>query len=147
MKQFFRELFEYSHHYNQKLFQLFIDKREILPADALKLFNHILNAHHIWNHRILGIPNEYQVWQEYPLDTCGKMDVDNYQKSINIINEKDLDVIIEYKTSNGQPFKNSVRDILFHTVNHTSYHRAQIAKELRINNIDPIATDYIFYKR
>ena len=38
-------------------------------------------------------------------------------------------------------------EILLHIVNHSTYHRAQVAKELRANGFEPINTDYITYVR
>ncbi|WP_185211767.1 DinB family protein [Sphingobacterium mizutaii] len=35
---------------------------------------------------------------------------------------------------------------MFHIINHSNYHRAQIATELRKQEIEPIQTDYIKYK-
>lgn len=55
--------------------------------------------------------------------------------------------IIEYKNSTGKTFQNSRYDILIHVLNHGTYHRAQIATELRGHGIEPINTDYITYMR
>ena len=49
--------------------------------------------------------------------------------------------------SKGETFSNKIKDILFHIINHSTYHRAQIATDLKQNGIEPINTDYIFYKR
>jgi uncharacterized damage-inducible protein DinB len=46
----------------------------------------------------------------------------------------------------GENFSRPVKDIIFHYCNHSTYHRAQIATELKINNITPPATDFIHYK-
>ena len=37
--------------------------------------------------------------------------------------------------------------MLFHFVNHSTYHRGQIASNLKEHGIEPLVTDYIFYKR
>jgi uncharacterized damage-inducible protein DinB len=52
MKQFFKELFEYSHHFNHKLWDVLNDRPNRVSEKAFKLYNHILNAHQIWNNRI-----------------------------------------------------------------------------------------------
>lgn len=54
---------------------------------------------------------------------------------------------ISYKNSRGERFENSVRDILFHVINHSTYHRGQIATDCKLHGMTPLATDYIFYKR
>ncbi|WP_414711827.1 DinB family protein [Sphingobacterium sp. UBA1498] len=44
-------------------------------------------------------------------------------------------------------FHNKVNDILLHVFNHGTYHRAQIASEMRRNGVEPINTDYITFIR
>ena len=55
--------------------------------------------------------------------------------------------MVHYTNTNGQAFDNSVRDILFNVINHSTYHRGQIAREFREYGPEPLVTDYIFYKR
>ena len=67
-----------------------------------------------------------------------------------IIKNPDSEIItkkIIYKNSKGIEFSNTVQDVIFHVINHSTYHRAQIASDLKANGIEPINTDYIFYKR
>lgn len=54
---------------------------------------------------------------------------------------------IGYKTSKGDAFQNTVKDILFHIINHSTYHRGQIAANCKEYGIEPLMSDYIFYKR
>ncbi|QLH28398.1 MAG: hypothetical protein HWD63_02710 [Candidatus Parvibacillus calidus] len=39
-----------------------------------------------------------------------------------------------------------MKDIIFHIINHSTYHRGQIAMEFRQSGLEPLNTDYIFYK-
>ena len=147
MKPFFKELFEYSYHANQKLWIIFNEHHDKTSEQSIKLFSHILNAHHIWNSRINQIQNTYGVWDKHPIENCLNMDKTNYESSLLILDKFDLNEVINYKTSNGLPFKNTIRDTLFHIINHSTYHRGQIATEFKQSGIDPLITDYIFYKR
>lgn len=131
MKPFFKELFEYSHHYNQQLAELLTTHANKAPEKALQLFNHILDAHHIWNHRIEGKKPELGVWDINPMETLKEMDKTNFDHSLQILDRFDLNETIQYSTSKGIPFQSSVRDILFHVINHSTYHRGQIAMEFR----------------
>jgi uncharacterized damage-inducible protein DinB len=54
---------------------------------------------------------------------------------------------IEYRTSAGQAFRNSVADILSHVALHGSYHRGQIALLTRQGGGAPVPTDYVVYAR
>lgn len=83
----------------------------------------------------------------HSLIECKKIDNDNYTNVLKIVNECKMDDLIFYKNSKGNQFNNSIQQILFHVVNHFTHHRGQIISDLRQNGIDPIITDYIFYKR
>lgn len=147
MKAFFKELFEYSHHFNQKWTDIFAENPNEIPERSIKLFSHILNAHHVWNSRIEQQPTTFGVWAIHDLSNLKGIDRTNYEHSLQILGKSDLNEIISYKTSRGEPFKNSVRDILFHVINHSTHHRGQIAADFRQNGLEPLVTDYIFYKR
>ncbi|OYX25018.1 MAG: damage-inducible protein DinB [Flavobacteriales bacterium 32-35-8] len=147
MKPFFKELFEYNHYSNQKLWTVFNEHPDKTSKKSITLFNHILNAHHIWNSRINQIQNSYGVWDKHPIKNCLEIDKTNYDNSLLILDKFDLNTIINYKTSNGLAFKNSIRDTLFHVINHSTYHRGQIATDFKHHGLTPLVTDYIFYKR
>lgn len=147
MKQFFRELFEYGHHFNQKLGDVFNDRPDKTSEKAVKLYNHLLNAHQIWNNRIDPKQTTFGIWEIHPIQDCKEIDKQNYEHSLLILDEFDLNDTMNYGNTRGQKFSNSIRDIFFHVVNHSTYHRGQIATEFREHGLEPLATDYIFYKR
>lgn len=146
MTTFFKELFEYNHHSNQKLINKLLENSDKTSEKSLHLQNHIINAHQIWNSRILTeIP--FGVFEIHPTNELQELDNKNFQRTLEILKTKDLLEIINYKNTKGQTFSNSVKDILFHIINHSTYHRAQIATECKQQGIEPLITDYIFYKR
>lgn len=85
------------------------------------------------------------VWQVHDLDTCGAMLAESGSglATIDFTDER----IIKYSNSTGTVFETAVSDILLHVFNHGTYHRAQIAKEMKQHNIEPINTDYIQFVR
>lgn len=147
MKAFFEELFEYNQHSNQKLFEIFRDYPEKTSEKSVVLYNHIINAHHIWNSRIVPAEHSVGVWELHPLSRLQELDSTNYQRTCEILGHTVPGLNIRYTNTKGQTFLNSVRDILFHVINHSNYHRAQIASEFKAQGIEPPVTDYIFYKR
>lgn len=147
MLELFISQYEYSYNVNQKLTDLFLANADRVTDHSVKLFSHILNAHHIWNSRIERKPYSVGVWDITPMDTWKEMDRENYETSLNILSTYDPDLLISYRTSGGESFTSIVRDILFHIINHSTHHRAQIAMEFRKSGIEPLASDYIFYKR
>lgn len=144
---FFRELFTYNHHCNQQLADLMMAHQDMLTERAIKLFSHVLNAHHIWNNRIASAQPGYKVWQEQAVNDWKEIDRKNYEDSLGILSTTDMTQVLAYHNSQGLAFSNSVRDILFHVINHSNYHRAQIASDMKSVGITPLTTDYIFYKR
>lgn len=52
MKKFFKELFEYTYHYNDKVIDSLLTTDVEVPEKALQLINHTINAQQIWNARI-----------------------------------------------------------------------------------------------
>src|SRR5690606_32834727 len=146
MKPFFAELFEYSHYMNQQLAEKFVSNQSI-PAKAHKLFSHILCAHHIWNARINGQSASFKVWEVLPPKELKFTDRTNFEVTSLIIDTRSMEETVSYATSRGEKFSNTAGEILFHVVNHSTYHRAQIATAMKEAGLDPIVSDYIFYKR
>ncbi|GAB3173960.1 DinB family protein [Telluribacter humicola] len=147
MKAFFENLFQYTDHFNTVLIQRLLTEQEADLSKSHRLLSHCLNAHHIWNKRILGEQPEVGVWQLIPLTEMLDRNEENYQHTQRILEELDLDTSVSYTNSKGDAFHNTVQDILFQVVNHSSYHRAQIATDFREHGVEPVATDYILYKR
>jgi len=147
MKPFLKELFEYNHHFNQKLGDIFNDNPDKTSEKAVKLYSHILNAHKVWNNRMDPKQRAFGIWEIHPVQNFKNIDKMNQKHSLLILDTFNLDETVSYVTSNGQAFSNSIRDLLFHVINHSTYHRGQIATEFRQRGIDPLATDYILYKR
>ncbi|WP_411029558.1 DinB family protein [Spongiimicrobium sp. 3-5] len=147
MKVFFNQLFDYNFYCNKKLIELCNGLQEV-PENSVKLFSHTLNAHHIWNARILGKKSAYDVWQIHDIKDWGDIHYENQRSSFEITtNADDFDKRIDYETTEGRLFTNTLQDILFHIINHSTHHRAQISTDLRNNDIEPIPMDYIHYKR
>jgi len=146
MTALFKDIFTYHHHFNQQLIEEFQKHASKLPERSFPLFCHVLNAHQIWNARILKM-GEFGVHQQHAPAQCAAIDETNYLNTLKILETVDLESAITYKTSKGQPFTNLVRDVLFHAANHTTHHRGQIISDFRQSGIPPLVTDYIFFKR
>lgn len=144
---FLKDTFEYNYHCNNQLIDLFENQKQLLPEKSILLLNHLMNAQEIWNNRILETKSAVGVWEIRPLDHLKKINEINHNLSLHILETIPLDRTIEYTNSKGIAFSNSVQDILFHVMNHSTYHRAQIASDLKANGIEPLNSDYIFYKR
>ena len=147
MKSFLNQLFDYNFYCNKKLIEE-CNNLDSIPEKSRSLFSHILNAHHIWNSRVLGTEPQYEVWQEHPLKDWGDIHYENQRSSFEIItNNENYERRIDYENTEGRLLTNTLQDVLFHIINHSTHHRSQILMDFRNNGIDPLKLDYIFYKR
>lgn len=146
MTDLFGELFAYSHHCNLRLAALLIQHEQQLPERPLRQFSHILNAQRIWNNRIQPGPQGFGIWDVHPSEALITIENANHEHTLQILGQYPLNETVDYLNTRGELFTNSVRDMLFHVVNHSTYHRAQIATDLKQQGIEPLTTDYIFYK-
>jgi len=146
MKEHFHDLLKYNQHFNQLLIENYLENSSLWCEKSKNVLNHILNAHHIWNARILN-ENGFGVWQINPDDSLLEINNYNFQNSCKTLDERDLTEKIIYTNSKGNKFENSIQEIIFHFTNHSTYHRGQIAMLMKQAGLEPINTDYIFYKR
>lgn len=139
------ELFEYNDYFNIKLIEAIQPNLEKLPKRAEEIMNHILNSHTFWNNRITGKP-DIPRWTVHPYDELLKINEVNHEITTSILETRDLEDRISFKNSKGGTSTVSIGDIYFHLVNHGSYHRAQLAILFRQSGLEPIQTDYIWWK-
>ncbi|WP_405411215.1 DinB family protein [Maribacter sp. Asnod1-A12] len=147
MESFFNEIFDYNFHCNKKLIEQCLTLNTV-PLETVRLFSHILNTHHLWNARILNRPSEYEIWQEVDVKDWAEMHYENQRSSFEIIsNANNFEKRIDFENTEGRLFTNTLQDILFHIINHSTSHRGQIAIDIRNNGETPISSDYVYYRR
>lgn len=64
---------------------------------------------------------------------------------LSIITPGKLERLISYENPTGTRWTYSLRHMLQHVVNHSTYHRGQVAGMLRQVGATPPATDYLLY--
>jgi len=146
MREFFKELFQYNNHFNQQLISVLNENSNSASEQCITLMSHIINAHQIWNSKIVSDQFLYGPWDLHSIHDMQMIDKRNFECSIFILDSFELAQTIQYSNSKGQPFENSVSDILFQVINHSTYHRGQIATGFRQSGLEPLLTDYIYYK-
>ncbi|SMD43476.1 Uncharacterized damage-inducible protein DinB (forms a four-helix bundle) [Aquiflexum balticum DSM 16537] len=147
MKAHFQDLYEYSHQSDLTTIGLLEKYGSEVPEKIIKNFSHILNAQHLWNHRIEGIKSSFKVWDIHLISQFREINESLFLQSFRIIEKEDFERQVNYINSQGESFTNTVKEILFHVVNHSTYHRGQVMLQLRESGLEAISTDYIFYKR
>lgn len=145
--QFFERLFLYNHKMNDQLIQIFMEYKEQTSEKARTLMCHNLNAHHIWNFRIQEKDPLFEVWEAHKITDWPKINQENSDTSNWILQNYTPDKLVTYRNTKGLAYTNSVEDMLYHVINHSNYHRAQIATEFRNSEIEPLVSDFIFFAR
>jgi uncharacterized damage-inducible protein DinB len=148
MKTYFLKLYQYNVWATQRVLNC-LEKQQISDEKILSIMGHIVAAQFLWLHRIKGLPPaQVKLWGEYRLpqlitmaDEAGKLWLEFVEGTENF--NRDL----EYINYVGDPYITNVEMIMIHLVNHSSYHRAQIALLLRQKGFEPINTDFITYDR
>jgi len=148
MKSLLHQLTLYNDWANQKIFSQFSQLQDKVPAASMHLLCHVLNSQTVWLGRITGKQSAVRPWDDHSLDVCREMQQQGHEILKNLTTaEVNLEQLISYKTFNGLPFENTIYDILVHVFNHSTYHRAQLAQDMRKNGLEPINTDYITFVR
>ena len=147
MKGFFHQLFDYNFYCNKKMIQQ-CSGLDSVSDNCIRLFSHILNAHHIWNQRLLGNTSDFGVWDLHKVEMWEDIHYDNQRSTFEIVSKTDaFENRVEYTNSESKVFTNEVKDILFHIINHSTHHRGQMMSAFRDAGRTPEPLDYIFYKR
>lgn len=121
-----------------------------LPADTLGRMAHILSAQKLWLERLLKQPQSVAVWPTLTIEHCAALAEEmssawqNYLSRLgNQFAAGSPDDQVEYRNTKGEPWSNRVEDILLHVLFHSTYHRGQIALQIRSFGFTPASTDFI----
>ena len=117
---------------------------------AGEIISHLISAQEVWLNRVLKRNIITDPWKKWSEEEWAHKSITLTSEWINLLeglNENDFEKRIEYKNTNGESFSNSIKDILTHVINHSTYHRAQIATLVRLAGDEPAKTDFILYQR
>ncbi|MBX3358521.1 MAG: DinB family protein [Phycisphaeraceae bacterium] len=120
---------------------------------AVQIWAHTQLARRLWLSRLgrAEAPSFDQGW--FPvwslgatIKECEALDA-MWAAGVGALDEAGLDTVAAYTTTEGHPASSSVRDILAHVVNHSTYHRGQIARLVAECGGTVAATDFILFAR
>lgn len=149
MKEYFIKLFRYNEWANNQVLESFIQLADN-QDEVVRLFSHIISAQKIWLDRIQNNKIIYEVWNNFSVEGCIKISKESssdWLKFLENLPEEGFSEKISYVNSKGEAYQNTIEDIMAHVINHSTYHRAQIAMLLRKAEAVPPVTDYVFYRR
>jgi uncharacterized damage-inducible protein DinB len=145
----FDQLLQYTVWANDTVFAVLDKYGAQVPATSLRLISHIVNAQSTWLVRLNGVPPVTGIWDERDLAASRRLNEQTLRGFRTVMESPEFDPRrkVEYRNSGGVPFENTVSDILTQVFNHGTYHRAQIAMDLRQHGLEPVNTDYITFIR
>lgn len=118
---------------------------------AARYLSHILTTEHEYYARLGGKDSTgFDFWPELRSAELGELFVlvrAKYRELLDSIDETGLDAIVDYKTSQGVPYRNTYREILTHVLLHSMNHRGQVLSALRADGSEPPQIDYIVFLR
>jgi uncharacterized damage-inducible protein DinB len=116
------------------------------PPRAVQLVGHIVGAEWLWYTRVRREEPRMAVWPDLAPADCERAFEDVAEAWRRFFQSRTPDGLrdsVEYVNTKGESWRSSVEDILQHLVIHSSYHRAQVAHELRQAGGMPVNTDFI----
>lgn len=115
-------------------------------ARTRKIMAHIPATERLWYDRLLDRPPSLPVWPDLTLDQSADL-VDEmagrWRAYLSGLSPEGLQAVKGYTNSKGEPWRNTVQDVLVHVVMHSGYHRGQIAAAVRAEGGEPAHTDFI----
>lgn len=155
---YIRRLYEYNLWANDQ----FVDALKAISEDELRAevessyrsllatFEHIVGAEWVWLQRLQGTsPTALPIIGQSFEGLEAMLDVLESERSeyLDNLTPDDLSGTLTYRDIRGTEYTNPLGDILAHVVNHSSYHRGQLATLLRQAGVTPPSTDYILWIR
>jgi uncharacterized damage-inducible protein DinB len=142
--QHFRKLFEYNEWASREIMTA-LKAAHHVPPSALKRLAHVIRAERLWIARLEQKKGPV-VWPELSLVECEQELAalpDLWDKFFDGMTTERLSARVNYVNTKGEPWTNTVEDILMHVILHSAYHRGQIAADIRGAGSEPANTDYI----
>ena len=120
-------------------------------SKAVYLMGHIIAARRMWLYRFGSAGQNAELFpKETSLDDLpgqlSEMEV-RWSEFLDQLDDDKLAQVFEYRSYEGQRFRNTIEEILTQLFGHSWYHRGQIAMLLRSIGAEPAVTDYVFWTR
>ena len=125
--------------------------RETGEEESRELLAHVLATERVWMARIrTGDSSGLEIWPDLTVEECERLmeeNLERYRSFAESVSEEGLRRAVAYRNSSGTEFETPVGEILLHVALHGTYHRGQIARELRRAGEEPVNTDFIQFVR
>jgi uncharacterized damage-inducible protein DinB len=143
----FEEIWVYQFWATERMFEHLSTLTKV-PDKANALLCHIINAMDIWLSRLNKRKQRFGLFEVRDF----KSNRDAYlvlrdELMTEIVKKNDLEELISYNSTEGQPYKSLRKEIYYHMSNHNAYHLAQINMLLSQSSLKPVSIDYIVFTR
>lgn len=148
MKAYFLKLYQYNVWSNDRVLHC-LQRQQVSDEKILSVMGHVVAAQFLWLHRIIALPPpDVKLWGQYSLTQLNSLASDAGRQWLEFVERTDnFNTELTYTNYVGEPYVNNVEMIMIHLVNHSTYHRGQIAMLMRQKGLEPINTDFITYDR
>ena len=132
--------------------RIIVDRIRSSESDKARSYlAHVLITEQEYFNRLYGKDSTgFDFWPSLSIEECAELALHNagrYGKLLEGLDEAGLGQTASYKTSKGEPFENTFREIFTHVLLHSMNHRGQILTILRSEGHTPPAVDYIVFER
>ncbi|KMY52993.1 hypothetical protein AC623_02460 [Bacillus sp. FJAT-27231] len=141
-----KKLFDYLQ--SEEVKPLFFREVQSVFPSISEVAAHMLTVDHLWFERIKGVENEGGVPVQFTSvgEAAEKM-LQLHEDISTFLAQANTNQLIEYQTSEGEPYTNTIGEVIMHIVNHGTYHRGNITAILRQLGGKGVSTDYIYFLR
>ena len=145
-----RFLFEYDRWANARMFEAVDALTGEQFATVRETLAHIVGVEWIWFQRCNGVnPTSTPAWMENPTRDILHAELRTIERDwasyVSALRDDDLQRVIEYVRLAGEPGSRKLVHLLQHVINHSTYHRGQVATRMREAGGTPIATDFLIF--
>ena len=148
MKTYLRKLFSYDAWANERVVGC-LAQQQVSDAKILGLMGHLFVAQLVWANRVMGLPPPPQkLWDNYKLaelTDLGRQAREQWLEFFKL--DDDLHRKITYTNFSDKTFTSDVENIMVQVINHSTYHRGQVAILLPPLGFKAVNTDFITYHR
>jgi uncharacterized damage-inducible protein DinB len=112
---------------------------------------HILGGEQIWLSRFLGVPlHRVPTVEDFPTLEVLRESWEDFWPQLEYflasLSEQQIDSNFTWTNTEGQIHSAAFRQVLLHFVNHSTYHRGQVAAQIRQLGYRPPSTDLVYWR-
>ena len=145
-----RFLFEYDRWANARMFEAVDSLTEEQFAHVRDTLAHIIGVDWIWFQRCNGMnPSSAPEWMSNPTRDALRTQLQSIERQwreyVDNLRDDDLPRVVDYVRLEGQPGSRTLVHLLQHVINHSTYHRGQVATRMRQAGGTPVETDFLHF--